>query len=58
MTPENKELLLQDLCARLPYGVIVKYKGHNTIKKINFLQGLTLIVIWSIINHTFVQCQV
>lgn len=31
MTREDKELLLQDLCARLPYGVIVdtpKGKGH------------------------------
>ena len=24
MTQENKELLLKDICARLPYGVIVK----------------------------------
>lgn len=31
MTQEDKELLLKDLCARLPYGVIVetpKGKGH------------------------------
>ena len=31
MTQEDKELLLKDLCARLPYGVIVetpKEKGH------------------------------
>lgn len=31
MTQEHKELLLKDLCARLPYGVIVetlKGKGH------------------------------
>lgn len=31
MTQENKELLLKDLCARLPYGIIVetpKGKGH------------------------------
>lgn len=26
MTRENKELLLRDLCARLPYGVHVEYK--------------------------------
>jgi hypothetical protein len=26
MTQEDKELLLKDLCARLPYGVIVNYK--------------------------------
>ena len=24
MTQENKELLLKDLCARLPYGVKIK----------------------------------
>ena len=31
MTQEDKDLLLKDLCARLPYGVIVctsKGKGH------------------------------
>ena len=30
MTKEDKELLLKDLCARLPYGVFVKdtYNGH------------------------------
>ena len=28
MTQENKELLLKDLCARLPYDVIVDY-AHN-----------------------------
>lgn len=26
MTQEEKELLLKDLCARLPYGVVVNYK--------------------------------
>jgi hypothetical protein len=29
MTQENKELLLKDLCARLPYGVKVEYKGEE-----------------------------
>ena len=29
MTQENKELLLKDLCARLPYGVIVNVKGFD-----------------------------
>ena len=29
MTQEQKELLLQDLCARLPYGVIVNVKGFD-----------------------------
>ena len=27
MTQEEKELLLKDLCARLPYGVKVEYNG-------------------------------
>ena len=29
MTQEDKELLLRDLCARLPYGVIVDYKENE-----------------------------
>jgi hypothetical protein len=33
MTKEDKDLLLKDLCARLPYNVRVEYKGktHSTI---------------------------
>lgn len=27
MTKEDKDLLLKDLCARLPYGVVVNYSG-------------------------------
>lgn len=27
MTPEDKDLLLKDLCARLPYGVKINYNG-------------------------------
>ena len=30
MTQEEKSLLLQDLCARLPYGVIVKYMSRES----------------------------
>ena len=33
MTQEDKQLLLQDLCARLPYGVIVQHKSRE--KKYN-----------------------
>ena len=29
MTQENKELLLKDLCARLPYNPLVEYKGES-----------------------------
>lgn len=29
MTQENKELLLKDLCARLPYGLKYNYGGYN-----------------------------
>ena len=29
MTQENKELLLKDLCARLPYGVKILHEGWN-----------------------------
>ena len=39
MTQEDKELLLKDLCARLPYGVKVKYyreECNGTLSAINF----------------------
>ena len=28
MTQEDKQLLLKDLCARLPYGVLISYKDE------------------------------
>lgn len=42
MTQEERQLLLQDLSARLPYGVIVQYRGHNTIIKNKVLTGSDL----------------
>lgn len=32
MTQDDKNLLLQDLCGRLPYGVIVHFEGWNPEK--------------------------
>ena len=32
MTQEDKELLLKDLCARLPYGVKVQFKTNSVIE--------------------------
>ena len=34
MTKEDKELLFKDLCARLPYGVMINVKGYDTEKLI------------------------
>lgn len=34
MTKEDKELLLKDLCARLPYDVMVNVEGYDTEKLI------------------------
>ena len=42
MREKDKQLVLIDLCARLPYGVIVRYKGHNTIVKNKLLTGSDL----------------
>jgi len=43
MTQEEKELLLKDLCARLPYGVQVCYKIHLEDEPIDVtLSGLLL----------------
>lgn len=32
MTQQEKQLLLKDLCARLPYGVMVHFEGWNPEK--------------------------
>ena len=32
MTPEEKELLLRDLCARYPYGVMAKFGDSRPLK--------------------------
>lgn len=42
MKEKDKELLIKDLSARRPYGVIVQYKGHNTIVKNKLLTGSDL----------------
>ena len=38
MKPENKELLLKDLCARLPYGVKVKCSRETLTLNVNWLK--------------------
>ena len=41
MTQEDKELLLKDLSARLPYGVIVNVNGNNEkVDEINPFEGI------------------
>lgn len=44
MTNEQKELLLKDLCARVPYGVKFNHEGRRTIGKI---LSITPIYRWS-----------
>lgn len=34
MTQEQKDILLKDLCARVPYGVKFKHEGRHTIGKV------------------------
>lgn len=45
MTKEEKDLLLQDLCARLPYGVKIQYDIYGiydlTVDKLNaYIKGI------------------
>lgn len=39
MTREEKQLLLKDLCARLPYEVIVKYKSREKEGNVKITSG-------------------
>lgn len=49
MTQEQKDLLLKDLCARLPYGVKVKVKHCNNVWNVFSISpnGLTYITNYS-----------
>ena len=38
MTQENKELLLIDLCARLPYGVLFKGEYDEDLQEIHYIK--------------------
>lgn len=40
MTQEEKDLLLQDLCARLPYGVMANFGDSNPSKITNITQDI------------------
>lgn len=52
MKQEDKQLLLKDLCARLPYGVIVDY-AYNTFK--NGLKESKLTILTCNILSTFIS---
>lgn len=55
MNKEDKELLLQDLCARLPYGVKLLYNSNSIAKikdRIEILRGITIgYTIWFETNY-------
>ena len=40
MTQEDRELLLKDLCGRLPYGVKVLRLDFNEVKEIQYIEPL------------------
>jgi hypothetical protein len=46
MTQEEKELLLKDLCARLPYHPILNWKFSNNTSKDGELKTLSDLDIW------------
>lgn len=50
MTQEEKELLLKDLCARLPYGVKLRYVEDLVVKKESHIITLNNIYLEHIIN--------
>lgn len=52
MTQEDKELLLKDLCARLPYGVKIQYNGWDYDRDCEFSTVETLIGIDDMFIYT------
>ena len=53
MTQEDKELLLRDLCARLPYGVVMKNQEIGNDFELDGRTSMTLTqsIIYSIIKY-------
>lgn len=53
MTQEDKELLLRDLCARLPYGVVMKSQEGGNDFELDGRTSMTLTqsIIYSIIKY-------
>jgi hypothetical protein len=41
MTQEDKELLLKDLCARLPYGVKVQHQHQNYLNEVQTIEHIS-----------------
>ena len=62
MTQEDRELLLKDLCGRLPYGVkgVITYDKSNTTFTVEGIDNNVLhnFVTLKILNPISVQCQV
>ena len=61
MTQEEKQLLLKDLCARLPYGFKYQVQYGDTsvrdVEKFILDDEYSLFDAWTV-NLIFVQCQV
>jgi len=58
MTQENKQLLLKDLCARLPYGVKVLHDGN--VKEVQYVEPLynEIKLLEDFSNYTVDICEV
>ena len=54
MTQEEKALLLKDLCARLPYSPMVKYK-EETYNVLGIVHG-RLVLCKPFMSHTLDEC--
>lgn len=54
MTQENKEPLLKDLCARLPYNPMVEYKGETY--NVLGIAHERLILCKPFMSHTLDEC--
>jgi len=58
MATEDKQLLLQDLCARLPYGVKVDINFFDDTKELNCSLLQDCIVSEKSLNHIYALCQI
>ena len=57
MTNEEKQLLLKDLCARLPYGVMINFSKDEDLKNLKIKSAKLLDILCENIENVYVSTE-
>ena len=57
MTQEEKQLLIKDLCARLPYGVIIAFSKDEDLKNLKIKSAKLLDILCENIENVYINTE-